>query len=34
VKVPGNHTSLIDPPHVDVMAQHLRQVLSEVVRHA
>jgi phthiocerol/phenolphthiocerol synthesis type-I polyketide synthase D len=33
VKIPGNHTSLIDPPHVDVMAQHLRQVLSEVVRH-
>jgi phthiocerol/phenolphthiocerol synthesis type-I polyketide synthase D len=34
VKIPGDHTSLIDPPHVDVMAQHLRQVLSEVVRHA
>jgi phthiocerol/phenolphthiocerol synthesis type-I polyketide synthase D len=33
VKIPGDHTSLIDPPHVDVMAQHLRQVLSEVVRH-
>jgi phthiocerol/phenolphthiocerol synthesis type-I polyketide synthase D len=34
VPVPGDHTSLIDPPNVDVMAQHLRQVLSEVVRHA
>jgi phthiocerol/phenolphthiocerol synthesis type-I polyketide synthase D len=33
VKVPGDHTSLIDPPHVDVMAQHLRQVLSEVAGH-
>jgi phthiocerol/phenolphthiocerol synthesis type-I polyketide synthase D len=34
VPVPGDHTSLIDPPNVDVMAQHLRQTLSEVVRHA
>lgn len=33
VKIPGDHTSLIDPPHVDAMAQHLRQVLSEVVHH-
>jgi phthiocerol/phenolphthiocerol synthesis type-I polyketide synthase D len=33
VKVPGDHTSMIDPPHVDVMARHLRQVLSEVERH-
>ncbi|MFD9430910.1 beta-ketoacyl synthase N-terminal-like domain-containing protein [Streptomyces sp. NPDC060002] len=28
VPVPGHHLSLLDPPHVDVIAAHLRQVLA------
>ncbi|MFJ9903730.1 acyltransferase domain-containing protein [Streptomyces sp. NPDC101152] len=28
VKVPGHHLSLLDPPHVDKIAAHLRQVLA------
>ncbi|SDK11661.1 phthiocerol/phenolphthiocerol synthesis type-I polyketide synthase D [Actinopolyspora mzabensis] len=28
VRVPGDHLSMIDPPHVDVMADHLRRVLG------
>jgi phthiocerol/phenolphthiocerol synthesis type-I polyketide synthase D len=28
VPVPGDHLSLIDPPHVDVIARHLRAALD------
>lgn len=28
VRVPGHHLSLLDPPHVDVLARHLRQLLA------
>jgi phthiocerol/phenolphthiocerol synthesis type-I polyketide synthase D len=28
VPVPGDHLSLIDPPHVEVIAQHLTKALD------
>jgi phthiocerol/phenolphthiocerol synthesis type-I polyketide synthase D len=31
VPVPGHHLSLLDPPHVDVLAGHLRQLLAQAV---
>jgi phthiocerol/phenolphthiocerol synthesis type-I polyketide synthase D len=33
VRIPGNHTSMIDRPQVDTMAQHLSTALQEVARH-
>jgi phthiocerol/phenolphthiocerol synthesis type-I polyketide synthase D len=34
VPIPGHHLSLLDPPHVDVLAAHLDRVLSDVARAA
>jgi thioesterase domain-containing protein len=31
VSVPGDHFSLLEPPHVDVLSDHLRQVLADEV---
>ena len=32
VPVPGHHLSLLDPPHVDEIAVHLRRLLTEQAR--